>query len=219
MNRMYILLGVIAIAGMFGGSVFAESLKYTGDNLPLNIHVYKNDVLYFTGSDRINHIQIVHPAYISQGCEQVGDGGTCSISFSDWKIGQHEYKHDGTASDGKITVIAGTNYADVSNQAKEFKGKIEELIASKLAPLQAQVIELQNEITMYQENIAIVKAKLVKAEAESSEAIQTVSVLSSDNAELKQQIGLVEQYKIEANNWKAVALEQLKVMVEVLGLF
>ena len=72
---------------------------------------------------------------------------------------------------------------------------------------------------MYQENIAIVKAKLVKAETDSSEAIQTVSALSSDNAELKQQIGLVEQYKTEANNWKAVALEQLKVMVEVLGLF
>ena len=46
-----------------------------------------------------------------------------------------------------------------------------------------------------------------------------MNVLSQDNAELKQQIGLVEQYKTEANNWKAVALEQLKVMVEVLGLF
>mgnify|MGYP001042008340 FL=1 len=219
MNRMYILLGVIAIAGMFGGSAFAESIKYTGDNLPLNIHVYQNDVLYFTGSDRINHISIVHPAYISQGCEQVGDGGTCSISFSDWKIGQHEYKHKGTASDGKITVVAGTNYADVSESAKNFKGKIEELIAKKLAPLEAKVNELQNEITMYQENIAIVKAKLVKAETDSSEAIQKITVLSSDNAELKQQIGLVEKYKIDASNWRAVALEQLKVMAEVLGLF
>ena len=35
----------------------------------------------------------------------------------------------------------------------------------------------------------------------------------------KAQIETIEKYKKDASNWRAVALEQLKVMAEVLGLF
>jgi len=220
MREIYILLGVIALTGLMMGTAYAESIKYNGNNIPLNFEVYGNDVLTFTGSDRVNNLDFVYPSSNTfAGCDNIGSGGVCIIDFSDWAIGQHEYKTKGTAEHGKITVVAGINYNDVSDSAKNFKGKIEELIAKKLAPLELQIVELRNEITMHEENIAIVKAKLVKAQADSSEATEKLLVVNNEKLELQQQVGLTEQYKKDASNWKAVALEQLKVMAEVLGLF
>ena len=217
---MYILLGVIALTGLMTGTAYAESIKYNGNNIPLNFEVYGNDVLTFTGSDRVSDMNFKYPkSNTFAGCDNIGVGGTCIIDFSDWTLGQHEYTTKGTAQNGKITVVAGINYADVSDSAKNFKGKIEELIAKKLAPLELQIVDLKNEITMYEENIAIVKAKLVKAEADSSEATEKLLVVNNEKLELQQQVGLAEQYKKDASNWRAVALEQLKVMAEVLGLF
>jgi len=186
----------------------------------LNFEVYGNDVLTFTGSDRVSDMNFKYPkSNTFAGCDNIGVGGTCIIDFSDWALGQHEYTTKGTAQNGKITVVAGINYNDVSDSAKNFKGKIEELIAKKLAPLELQIVDLKNEITMYEENIAIVKAKLVKAEADSSEATEKLLVVNNEKLELQEQVGLVEKYKKDASNWRAVALEQLKVMAEVLGLF
>ena len=77
------------------------TLEYTGDNIPLNIHVYTNDVLFFTGGERISDIHIVSTPWISTGCTTIGNGGTCIIDFSNWSLGQHEYNtNGGTIGDG-----------------------------------------------------------------------------------------------------------------------
>ena len=46
-----------------------------------------------------------------------------------------------------------------------------------------------------------------------------LETLRADNQKAKAQIETIEKYKKDASNWRAVALEQLKVMAEVLGLF
>ena len=46
-----------------------------------------------------------------------------------------------------------------------------------------------------------------------------LETLRADNQKAKAQIETIEKYKKDASNWRAVALEQLRVMAEVLGLF
>ena len=46
-----------------------------------------------------------------------------------------------------------------------------------------------------------------------------LETLRADSQKAKAQIETIEKYKKDASNWRAVALEQLKVMAEVLGLF
>ena len=52
--------------------------------------------------------------------------------------------------------------------------------------------------------------------AENEAELETLRV---DSQKAKAQIETIEKYKKDAKNWRAVALEQLKVMAEILGLF
>ena len=59
---------------------------------------------------------------------------------------------------------------------------------------------------------ALMQNQIAEYEAE-------LETLRADNQKAKAQIETIEKYKKDASNWRAVALEQLKVMAEVLGLF
>ena len=87
------------------------TLEYTGDNMPLNIHVYTNDMLRFTGGDtnKLTYPDCHLPSSIFRtGCEQIGNGGTCTIDFSNWSLGQHEYNtNGGSIGDGNTSTGAG----------------------------------------------------------------------------------------------------------------
>ena len=70
---------------------------------------------------------------------------------------------------------------------------------------QSQIAELETERTSLQ-------TKLQTAQDNAVQAQTSIDQLSTANA-------TIEQYKKDAENWRAVALEQVRVMAEVLGLF
>ena len=70
---------------------------------------------------------------------------------------------------------------------------------------QSQIAELETERTSLQTKLQTAQDNAVQAQA-------SIDELSTANA-------TIEQYKKDAEKWRAVALEQVRVMAEVLGLF
>ena len=215
------ILGLVTV--MLVGTAFAEEIRYTGDDIPLRIEVSQGDTLYFTGSEKIPNMHVVYPKWISTPCDNSEATGKCVIDFSNFALGQHEWESN-TGVQGKFQVIPAPveiddSYANVSQQAKDFKARIEAKMEAKLAPLQTEIKQLKLEISnanerevLMQNQITTLKADLTKAHADSQEAMSQIEQLSKANT-------TIEKYKKDAENWRAVALEQLKVMAEVLGLF
>jgi hypothetical protein len=84
----------------------------------------------------------------------------------------------------------------------------------KIAELESQIVTLTNANVTATSTIAELNAKVVSA--------SDTSVLDSKIADLEAQVVTLtndrDQWKQLANNWYAVAMDQLKVMVDVLGL-
>ena len=215
------ILGLVTV--MLVGTAFAEEIRYTGDDIPLRIEVSQGDTLYFTGTDKIPNMNVIYPNSIHTPCANSEATGKCVIDFSNFAIGQHEWESS-SGVQGKFQVIPAPveiddSYENVSQQAKDFKARIEAKMEAKLAPLQTKIKQLKLEISnanerevAMQNQIAEIKAELETARADSQEAMSQIEQLSKANT-------TIEQYKKDASNWKAVALEQLRVMAEVLGLF
>ena len=215
------ILGLVTV--MLVGTAFAEEIRYTGDDIPLRIMVSQGDTLYFTGTDKIPNMHVVFPNGISTPCSNSEATGKCVIDFSNFALGQHEWESN-TGVQGKFQVIPAPveiddSYANVSQQAKDFKARIEAKMEAKLAPYKTEISQLnlllsnanEREVAM-QNQIAEIKAELETARVDSQKAMSQIEQLSKANT-------TIEQYKKDAENWRAVALEQLKVMAEVLGLF
>jgi archaellum component FlaC len=223
MMKLHIMaiLGLMSV--MLVGTAFAEEIRYTGDDIPLRIVVSQGDTLYFTGTDKIPNMNVIYPNWISQPCSNSEATGKCVIDFSNFPLGGHEWESS-TGVQGKFHVMEAIaevddSYENVSQQAKDFKAQIEAKMDAKLAPLQTEITQLKLEISnanerevLMQNQITTLKADLTKAHADSQEAMSQIEQLSKANT-------TIEQYKKDAENWRAVALEQLKVMAEVLGLF
>ena len=217
------ILGLMSV--MLVGTAFAEEIRYTGDDIPLRIHVYQDDVLYFTGTDKIPNISVQYPKWISTNCDNSEATGKCFIDFSKFAIGQHEWESK-TGVQGKFQVSAPVDPADdtsyfessskdrknASQEAKDFKAKIEAKMEAKLAPYKQEIGQLWKIISAAEKKEASMQNQIAENKAE-------LEILRADNQKAKAQIETIEKYKKDASNWRAVALEQLKVMAEVLGLF
>ena len=215
------ILGLMSV--MLVGTAFAEEIRYTGDDIPLRISVSQGDILYFTGTDKIPNMNVNYPNSIHTPCANSEATGKCVIDFSNFAIGQHEWESS-SGVQGKFQVIPAPveiddSYENVSQQAKDFKARIEAKMEAKLAPYKTEISQLnlllsnanEREVAM-QNQIAEIKAELETARVDSKKAMSQIEQLSKTNT-------TIEQYKKDAENWRAVALEQLKVMAEVLGLF
>jgi len=215
------ILGLMSV--MLVGTAFAEEIRYTGDNIPLRIVVSQGDVLYFTGTDKIPNMNVIYPNSINTPCSNSEATGKCVIDFSNFPLAQHEWESS-TGVQGKFHVREAPvelddSYANVSQQAKDFKAQIEAKMEAKLQPLKTEITQLKLQISnanerevAMQNQIAEIKAELETERADNQEAMSKIEQLSKANI-------TIEQYKKDAENWKAVALEQLRVMAEVLGLF
>jgi hypothetical protein len=215
------ILGLMSV--MLVGTAFAEEIRYTGDDIPLRIEVSQGDVMYFTGTDKVPNISVQYPKWISTNCDNSEATGKCSIDFSKFAIGQHEWKST-SGVNGKFQVIAPVvasddSYENVSQQAKDFKAQIEAKMDAKLAPLQTEIKQLKLQISngnerevAMQNQISTLKGELTTAHDNALESTGKIAELNTANES-------VEKYKKDAENWRAVALEQLRVMGEVLGLF
>ena len=217
------ILGLMSV--MLVGTAFAEEIRYTGDDIPLRISVSQGDTLYFTGSEKIPNMNVVYPKWISQPCANSEATGKCVIDFSKFPVGQHEWESN-TGVQGKFRVFAPVDPADdtsyfessskdrtnASQQAKDFKAQIEAKMEAKLAPYKTEISQLNLLLSNADKREILMQNQIAENKAE-------LETLRADSQKAKTQIETIEKYKKDAENWRAVALEQLKVMAEVLGLF
>jgi len=222
-SQIMAILGLMSV--MLVGTAYAEEIRYTGDDIPLRISVSQSDILYFTGSEKIPNMNVVYPNSIHTPCANSEATGKCVINFSKFAIGQHEWESK-TGVQGKFQVSAPVDPADdtsyfessskdrknASQEAKDFKAKIEAKMEAKLAPYKQEIGQLWKIISAAEKKEASMQNQIAENKAE-------LETLRADNQKAKAQIETIEKYKKDAKNWRAVALEQLKVMAEVLGLF
>ena len=222
-SQIMAILGLMSV--MLVGTALAEEIRYTGDDIPLRISVSQSDTLYFTGSEKIPNMNVVYPKWISQPCANSEATGKCVIDFSKFAIGQHEWESK-TGVQGKFQVSAPVDPADdtsyfessskdrknASQQAKDFKAKIEAKMEAKLAPYKTEISQLNLLLSNADQREVLMQNQIAENKAE-------LEILRADNQKAKAQIETIEKYKKDASNWRAVALEQLRVMAEVLGLF
>ena len=217
------ILGLMSV--MLVGTALAEEIRYTGDDIPLRIVVSQGDTLYFTGTDKIPNMNVIYPNWISTPCSNSEATGKCVIDFSNFPLGQHEWESS-TGVQGKFQVSAPVDPADdtsyfessskdrknASQQAKDFKAKIEAKMEAKLAPYKTEIAQLNLLLSNADKREVLMQNQIAENKAE-------LETLRTDSQKAKTQIETIEKYKKDAENWRAVALEQLKVMAEVLGLF
>ena len=217
------ILGLMSV--MLVGTAFAEEIRYTGDDIPLRIVVSQGDILYFTGTDKIPNMNVIYPNWISTPCSNSEATGKCVIDFSNFPLAQHEWESS-TGVQGKFHVFAPIDPADdtsyfessskdrknASQQAKDFKAKIEAKMEAKLAPYKTEIAQLNLLLSNADKREVLMQNQIAENKAE-------LETLRTDSQKAKTQIETIEKYKKDASNWKAVALEQLRVMAEVLGLF
>ena len=129
-----------------------------------------------------------------------------------------------------------TEQQDILDKTKSYKTLIEEKINSKIQPLQAEIVDLRtkledvgneksvldkqrekltNQITNLRLNATISETKYVEESELNKKLQEKISTLESQVVDTSE----LEKYKKEASNWRGVALEQLRVMAEILGLF
>ena len=217
------ILGLMSV--MLVGTAFAEEIRYTGDDIPLRISVSQGDTLYFTGSEKIPNMNVVYPKWISQPCANSEATGKCVIDFSKFPVGQHEWESK-SGVQGKFQVnpapveVDDASYfessskdrTNASQQAKDFKAQIEAKMEAKLAPYKTEISQLNLLLSNADKREILMQNQIAENKAE-------LETLRADSQKAKTQIETIEKYKKDAENWRAVALEQLKVMAEVLGLF
>ena len=205
--------------------VYGDELKTIGD-------LDTNAVIHFTGNpdglkgfELYNKSKAPHTANCQSGWN-ADEYSVCIFETKNMALGYHEWFDRTTDTWGKFYIYQAepvstntSNYQEVSDAAKNFKAQIEAKMNEKLKPLQTEIAELKLQLSnanerevLYQSQIATIKTELQTAQDNAISVQSTITELQTANAS-------IEQYKKDAENWKAVALEQLKVMAEVLGLF
>ena len=122
-----------------------------------------------------------------------------------------------------------TEQQDILDKTKSYKTQIEEKINAKIKPLETEIIDLKKqvdfvtsvntdfvkEINLLKTNATISETKYLEESKINKDLREKLSTLESQAVDTIE----LEKYRNDAANWKAVALEQLRVMAEILGLF
>ena len=235
-NKYIILLAAVVAAGVISPA-FAVSMEDVthvvyGDELKTMMEFDTNAVIHFTGNpDGLKGFELYDKSKAphTSNCQSgwsADEYSVCIFETKNMALGYHEWFDRTTDTWGKFYIYQAdqvsantSNYQEVSDAAKNFKKQIEAKMNEKLKPLQTEIAELKLQLSnagerevLYQSQIATIKAELTTAQDNAISAQSSIAELQTANAS-------IEQYKKDAENWKSVALEQLKVMAEVLGLF
>ena len=227
-----LVLGVSTTS--FANAVSMEDVTHVvyGDELKTMMEFDTNAVISFTGDPNgLKGFELYDKSKApnTDNCQSgwnAGEYSVCLFQTKNMELGYHEWFDRTTDTWGKFYIYQAdqvststSNYQEVSDAAKNFKAKIEAKMSEKLKPLQTEIAELKLQLSnagerevLYQSQIATIKAELTTAQDNAISAQSSITELQTANAS-------IEQYKKDAENWKAVALEQLRVMAEVLGLF
>ena len=241
-----VAVGVISPA--FAVSMEDVTHVFYGDELTTMMEFDTNAVIHFTGNpDGLKGFELYDKSKAphTSNCQSGwGDDeySVCIFETKNMELGYHEWFDRTTDTWGKFYIMEAVevkttntpNYQEVSDAAKNFKSQIEaklnvklnQKLNEKLAPLNAEIDDLKFKLANSLEREQKWQSQIVELETERT-SFQTKLQIAQDNAisaqtsieELSTANATIEQYKKDAENWKAVALEQLKVMAEVLGLF
>jgi hypothetical protein len=236
--RGLIVLMTLAIIGTISLttiSAYADTFEHTitGNNMPLMLEVKQSDKLHFTGDPSgvkgFEAIDKNHTWFNCQSGWNADEYAVCVIDFSDFELGYHEWVDRTTEITGKFYVEASeqvvassssdTSYESVSEQAKNFKSQIEQKIQDRISPLEAEIASLKAELSSTTDELTVAKQTLVTVQSDLESANTSLVTAQSEIDTLSSTSATLEQHKKDAQNWKAVALEQLKVMTDILGLF
>jgi len=213
--------------------VYGDELFHVGD-------MDTNAVIHFTGNpDGLKGFELYDKSLApnTSNCQSGwGDDeySECIFETKNMALGYHEWFDRTTDTWGKfyiyqadvVSTTSTSNYQEVSDAAKNFKAQIEAKLNDKLAPLNAEIDDLKFQLANSEEREKQWQSQIAKLETERT-TLQTNLQAAQDNAvqaqasidQLSTANATIEQYKKDAENWKAVALEQVRVMAEVLGLF
>ena len=243
-NKYMILLVAVVAVGVISPA-FAVSMEDVthvvyGDELKTMMEFDTNAVIHFTGNpDGLKGFELYDKSLApnTSNCQSGwGDDeySECIFETKNMALGYHEWFDRTTDTWGKfyiyqadvVSTTSTSNYQEVSDAAKNFKSQIEAKMNEKLAPLKTEIDDLKFKLANSLEREQKWQSQIVELETERT-SLQTKLQTAQDNAifaqtsidELSTANATIEQYKKDAENWKAVALEQLEVMAEVLGLF
>ena len=243
-NKYMILLVAVVAVGVISPAfalsmedvthvVYGDELFHVGD-------MDTNAVIHFTGNpDGLKGFELYDKSLApnTSNCQSGwGDDeySECIFETKNMALGYHEWFDRTTDTWGKfyiyqadvVSTTSTSNYQEVSDAAKNFKAQIEAKLNDKLAPLNAEIDDLKFQLANSEEREKQWQSQIAKLETERT-TLQTNLQAAQDNAvqaqasidQLSTANATIEQYKKDAENWKAVALEQVRVMAEVLGLF
>jgi len=237
-RKILFLLMAVLVLGVsttsFANAVSMEDVTHVvyGDELKTMMEFDTNAVISFTGDPNgLKGFELYDKSKApnTDNCQSgwnADEYSVCIFETKNMELGYHEWFDRTTDTWGKFYIsqadqvsTSTSNYQEVSDAAKNFKAQIETKMSEKLKPLQTEITELKLQLSnagerevLYQSQIATIKAELTTAQDNAISAQSSITELQTANAS-------IEQYKKDAENWKAVALEQLRVMAEVLGLF
>ena len=131
-----------------------------------------------------------------------------------------------TLNEQKISLEANLHFAN--EDLTYYRDQVDQL-SSDITALHlnstvstAYVEQLETDVATATVNIQSLETEMSALESDLSVATNSVSVLEMNKVELQNQLATVtaekDQWKQLANSWYTIALEQLRVMVEVLGI-
>ena len=213
------LMGIIASVALLG-SAYAETHVISGDNFPLMLDVKNTDTLHFTGHvDGVKGIQPVQVGGYYYNCQAGwGEGETfsgCILDFSNFELGQHEWFDRTTDTYGKFWVLEDTTVSTSTDTTTETTVE-----TTTETPVETTTTAV--EYTSGDTPEGVLNQTQEYATAIQNKINEQIAPLQAEIDSLKaERVTLqaeVNDYKTQAESWKAICLEQLRIMAEVLGL-
>lgn len=212
-------MGIIASVALLG-SAYAETHVISGDNFPLMLDVKNTDTLHFTGHvDGVKGIQPVQVGGYYYNCQAGwGEGETfsgCILDFSNFELGQHEWFDRTTDTYGKFWVLEDTTVSTSTDTTTETTVE-----TTTETPVETTTTAV--EYTSGDTPEGVLNQTQEYATAIQNKINEQIAPLQAEIDSLKaEKVTLqaeVNDYKTQAESWKAICLEQLRIMAEVLGL-
>ena len=162
--------------------------------------------------------------YTEESCWIVDNGMTTrSYLLSEGQTFYDRFFPDFTpivVSVGETTTSTNTSYEEEDiESAPEYTGTVNESV------LQSNLIEITADLTSSLETIGTLQSQIAQKNSQISSLQNEITVLENQVIDVTPYTNQIEalpaerdQWKQTAENWYAIALEQVRVMVEVLGL-
>ena len=226
MRKVLITLSVVVMISMVFGVAHAETydINITQDGFALShFEIVSGDTVRFINADMRDYgsVQELEPHCVSDPFAQpyteescwIVDGSTPSISYT---LASSQVFYDRFFDVAPITISIEDSQTTTSDSdidsAPTYTGTVDELtLQSNLADITAQLTDSLSTIGTLQSQLETKNLEIQTLQNQVVDVSPYETQISSLTAER-------DQWKQTAENWYAVAMEQVQVMINVLGL-